>query len=179
MSNVTAVPLQPVKRAYVLWLIAGVLLAWIAGAALAQVGGTGVSTTASGLRYQVLKQGAGARPTDADVVLVNYEGKLPNGDVFDKSQQPTPFPVTAVVPGFSEGLKLMNKGARYRFWIPPQLGYGDRPSGPIPPNSTLTFDVELVDFLPEATVRAMQQQQMMGGAPGALPPGAVPPGGAR
>ena len=170
MSNVTAVPLQPVKRAYVLWLVVGILLAWVAGAALAQVGGTGVQTTPSGLRYQVIEAGSGPKPTDADITLVNYEGKLADGTVFDKSQQPTPFPVTAVVPGFSEGLKLMSKGAKYRFWIPPQLGYGDRQSGPIPPGSTLTFDVELVDFLPEATVRAMQQQQqMMGG--GALPPG--------
>ena len=183
MSNVTAVPLQPVKRAYVLWLIAGVVLAWIAGAALAQVGGTGVSTTPSGLRYQVIAPGAGPKPTDTDVVLVNYTGKLADGTVFDKSQQPTPFPVTAVVPGFSEGLKLMPKGAKYRFWIPPQLGYGDRPSGPIPANSTLTFDVELIEFLPEATVRAMQQQQMMGapgaGSPAGVPQGAIPPTGVR
>ena len=86
-------------------------------------------------------------------------------------------PLSGVVPGFAEALKLMPKGAKYRFWIPPQLGYGDKASGPIPANSTLVFDVELIDFLPEATVRQMQQQQMMqGGVPGgAMPDGAVPP----
>jgi FKBP-type peptidyl-prolyl cis-trans isomerase 2 len=76
-------------------------------------------------------------------------------------------PVTAVVPGFSEALKLMPKGAKYRFWIKPSLAYGDEASGPIPAHSVLIFDVELIDFLPEATVRQMQQEQS---APGASPP---------
>ncbi len=124
--------------------------------------------TASGLQYKVLTPGAGgAKPTDQDVALVNYEGKLTDGTVFDKSQQPTPMPVTSVVPGFSEALKLMPKGAKYRFWIKPGLAYGDEASGPIPAHSVLVFDVELVDFLPEAIVRQMLQEQS---APGASPP---------
>ena len=124
--------------------------------------------TASGLQYKVLTPGAGgATPTDQDVALVNYEGKLTDGTVFDKSQQPTPMPVTAVVPGFSEALKLMPKGAKYRFWIKPSLAYGDEASGPIPAHSVLVFDVELIDFLPEAVIRKMQQEQS---APGASPP---------
>lgn len=177
MSNVTAVPLQPVKRAYVLWLVAGLLIALVAGVALARAGDTGVLTTESGLRYKVLKAGdtKGPRPTNSDVALVNYEGRLTDGTVFDKSQQPTPFPVASVVPGFSEGLKLMHKGAKYRLWIKPELGYGERSAGAIPPNSTLVFDVELQDFIPEQTLRQLQmQQQMMGGMPGGPPPG---PGG--
>ncbi|WP_298672846.1 FKBP-type peptidyl-prolyl cis-trans isomerase [uncultured Sphingomonas sp.] len=179
MSTVTAVPIPPVKRSYVVWLVLGIVAALVAATALAFQGDDflarnarqkGVETTASGLQYQVLTPGTGAKPTDTDVVLVNYEGKLLNGTTFDKSQQPTPFPVTGVVPGFSEGLKLMSKGAKYRFWIKPSLGYGDKATGPIPANSVLVFDVDLIDFLPEAVLRQMQMQQQMGGAPGAPPP---------
>lgn len=190
MSTVTAVPIPPVRRSYLVWLWLGILAAVVGAAALAFQGEDffsrnarhkGVVTTASGLQYQILSPGAGAKPTDSDVVLVNYEGKLLDGTTFDKSQQPTPFPVTGVVKGFSEGLKLMPKGAKYRFWIKPSLGYGDKASGPIPANSVLVFDVELLDFLPEAVIRQMQMQQQMrgagagaGGVSGEIPPGAVP-----
>ncbi|WEK42266.1 MAG: FKBP-type peptidyl-prolyl cis-trans isomerase [Candidatus Sphingomonas colombiensis] len=183
MSTVTAVPIPPVKRSYIVWLVLGIIAALVAATALAFQGDDflarnarqkGVVTTASGLQYQVLTPGTGAKPTDTDVVLVNYEGKLLNGTTFDKSQQPTPFPVTGVVPGFSEGLKLMPKGSKYRFWIKPSLGYGDKATGPIPANSVLVFDVDLIDFLPEAVLRQMQMQQQMGGAAGGAPgaPGA-------
>jgi hypothetical protein len=183
MSTVTAVPIAPVKRSYVVWLIVGILLAVMAAAALAVQGddfltrnsrAKGVVTTASGLQYQVIAPGSGAKPTDTDVALVMYEGKLLDGTTFDKSQQPTPFPVTGVVKGFSEGLKLMPKGAKYKFWIKPELGYGAETKGPIPGNSTLVFDVELLDFLPEAVIRQLQQQQM--GAAGGMPGGAAMPG---
>lgn len=180
MSTVTAVPLQPVKRGYLVWLWIGIAIAVLGAAALAWAGDPGIRVTPSGLRYKVVKAGEAAapHPTDTDIALVQYEGRLSDGSVFDKSQQPTPFPVNAVVPGFSEGLKLMTKGAKYRFWIPPELGYGAETKGPIPANSTLEFDVELVDFLPEETVRRLQQQQMMmgGGMPGAAPPPAPPSG---
>jgi FKBP-type peptidyl-prolyl cis-trans isomerase FkpA len=176
MSSVTAVPLLPVKRGYLVWLWLGIALAVLAAAALAWAGDTGVKATPSGLRYKVLAPGKpGPRPTDTDVTLVNYTGKLTDGTVFDKSERPTPMPVAGVVPGFSEALKLMNKGAKYRFWLPPTLGYGDKANGPIPANSTLVFDVELIDFLPEAEIRRMQaqqqmQQQMMGPGAGGMPP---------
>jgi FKBP-type peptidyl-prolyl cis-trans isomerase len=157
---------------------------------------TDVVTTASGLQYKVLTAGKGGpKPTDSDVALVNYEGKLLNGTTFDKSQQPTPMPVAAadektgrqgVVPGFSEALKLMSKGAKYRFWIKPSLAYGSKAAGPIPANSVLVFDLELLDFLPESVIRQMQaqQQQMQGTIPpgaGGIPgagaiPGGPPPG---
>ena len=111
------------------------------------------------------------RPTDTDVALVNYEGRLLDGTTFDKSRQPTPFPVApgATVPGFAEAMKLLRKGEKGRFWLPAKLGYGERDMGQIPPNSTLVFDLEMVEFLPEAVVRQMQAQQAMGGA-GAPPP---------
>lgn len=180
MSSVTAVPLRPVKRGYLVWLWLGVALALISGFALARAGDTGVQVTPSGLRYQVLESGqaSGPRPTNSDLALVNYEGRLPDGTVFDRSQQPTPFPVApgATVPGFSEALKLMPKGAKYRFWLSPELAYGDRQVGPIPPNSTLRFDVEMVDFRSQAEVmREMQMQQMMGQGDPSVPTG---PGGA-
>lgn len=179
MSTITAVPLQPLKRRYLIWLWLGIALALIGAVALARQGdpalvresrGSGVVTTASGLKYKVLKPGApgGAHPTDTDVALIQYEGRLLDGTIFDKSQQPTPMPVAGVVPGFSEALKLMTKGAKYRLWLPPKLGYGDRAAGPIPPNSTLVFDLELIDFLPEAVVRQLQAQQ--GAGTGSTPP---------
>jgi FKBP-type peptidyl-prolyl cis-trans isomerase FkpA len=179
MSTVTAVPLQPVKRGFIVWLWIGIAIAALGAAALAWAGDPGIRITPSGLRYKVVKPGApdAPHPTDTDMALVQYTGRLADGTVFDKSERPTPFPVNAVVPGFSEGLKLMSKGAKYRLWIPSQLGYGAEAKGPIPANSTLEFDVELIDFLPEETVRRIQQQQMMmgGGMPGGMPGGAAPP----
>ena len=177
--SVTAVPLRPTSRRAIAALWIGILLALGGGAALAFVGtpsGPGVAT-ASGLRYEVITAGNGPKPTDKDVALVNYKGTLLDGTEFDASRQPTPLPVAGMIPGFSEGLKLMSKGAKYRFWIPPELGYGARASGPIPANSTLVFEVELVDFLPEEVLQQMQMQQMMqqmqgggGAAPGQAPP---------
>lgn len=186
MSTVTAVPLLPVKRSYLVYLWIGIALLVISAFALARQGddplarnarAKGVMTTPSGLQYKVLEKGTGtAKPTDTDVALVEYEGKLLNGTTFDKSQQPTPMPVAGVVPGFSEALKLMPKGSKYRVWIKPSLGYGDKATGPIPANSALVFDVKLLDFLPESVVRQMQAQQGAGGMPGGAPGG--PPGGA-
>lgn len=134
-------------------------------------GAPGVVETASGLQYKVLVPGQGdAKPTDSDVALINYEGRLVDGTSFDKSAEPTPMPVAGVVPGFAEGLKLMPKGAKYRFWIKPELGYGSAAQGPIPANSVLVFDVEMLDFLPEAVVRQMMEQQQSQVPAGATPP---------
>ena len=186
--TVTAVPLQPVKRSYLVWIWVGIGLA-VLGAFLLAIQADyysktqldfGIHTTASGLKYKILKPGTGPSPTDTDVALVNYEGKLRNGQTFDKSQQPTPMPLRGVVPGFSEGLKLMNKGAKFRFWIPAKLGYGEKGAGPIPPNAPLVFDVELLEFLPQAVIDQYQQQQQMmggGGMPGGVPGGPGGPGG--
>ena len=186
MSTVTAVPLQPVKRSYLIYLWAGIALAVVIAFVLAMQGepalarearGSAVVTTASGLKYKVMTPGqGGAHPTDTDVTLINYEGRLVNGTTFDKSTQPTPMPVAGVVPGFAEALKLMTKGEKARFWLPAELGYGAEAKGPIPANSMLVFDVELVDFIPASVLQQMQMQQQMGGAmPGGMPPGAAPP----
>ncbi|GAO39950.1 putative peptidyl-prolyl cis-trans isomerase [Sphingomonas changbaiensis NBRC 104936] len=187
--SVTAVPIQPTPRRMigVLWaglavlVIAAIAFAWLGtSAAVAQTGTNeqflawnarqpGVQTTASGLQYKVLKEGTGAHPTDTDVALIKYKGTLRDGTVFDQNER-APLPVAQVVPGFSEGLKLMQKGGKYRLWIKPELGYGDRDTGgAIPPNSVLVFDVDLLEFIPMAVLQQMQMQQMMGGQGGGAP----------
>ena len=117
-----------------------------------------VVTTASGLRFETLKAGTGASPTLADEVLVTYEGHLADGTLFDASPQPTRFPVRGVVPGFGEALQHMQKGGRYRFWIPAPLAYGAKGvPGAIPPNAELEFIVTLVDLRPVAASTAAPQ----------------------
>lgn len=202
MSSVTAVPIAPTKRSYLVWLWVGIIVAVVAAIALAWFGtarvvadkGTneaylawnkgqsGVVETASGLQYEVLKEGEGASPTDSDVALVMYKGTLRNGTQFDASQQPTPLPVAGMIPGFTEALKLMKKGGKYRLWIKPELGYGAEPRRDpqgrevIPANSLLVFDVTLLEFVPMSVYQQMMQQQQMGGAPSAPPPGGQPQG---
>ena len=112
----------------------------------------GVQTTASGLQYQVITEGKGAKPQPTDVVKVNYKGTLLDGKTFDSSYdrgEPATFPLNQVVPGWQEGIALMPVGSKYKFWIPAKLGYGDKgtPGGPIPPNATLVFEVELLDIV--------------------------------
>lgn len=111
----------------------------------------GVFSTPSGLQYMVLRQGNGARPKPGQKVRVNYEGKLLDGKVFDSSYergQPAEFGLSQVIPGWTEGVGLMPVGGKYRFWIPAALGYGEQGAGnDIPPNATLTFDVELLGIL--------------------------------
>lgn len=111
----------------------------------------GVFTTGSGLQYQILRQGSGNRPLPTDTVRVQYHGTLLDGTVFDSSYQrgtPAEFALRQVIAGWTEGLMLMPVGAKYRFWIPSELGYGSRGSPPIiGPDATLVFDVELLDIL--------------------------------
>lgn len=108
----------------------------------------GVVTLSSGLQYQVLKEGDGRKPSAADTVKCHYEGMLIDGTIFDSSIQrgtPAEFPLNGVIAGWTEGLQLMQEGAKYRFFIPYQLGYGERGAGAsIPPFATLVFDVELI-----------------------------------
>ena len=108
----------------------------------------GVFTTPSGLQYMVLRQGNGPRAKPGQKVRVNYEGKLLDGSVFDSSYargQPAEFNLNQVIPGWTEGVGLMPVGGKYRFWIPAALAYGEKGMGDeIPPNSALTFDVELL-----------------------------------
>src|SRR2546425_6137452 len=115
----------------------------------------GVKTTASGLQYKVVKEGTGAQPKANDTVTVNYRGTLINGTEFDSSYkrgEPATFPVNGVIKGWTEALQLMKAGSKYQLFIPPNLAYGERAVGPdISPNSTLIFDVELMDVKPPAS----------------------------
>jgi FKBP-type peptidyl-prolyl cis-trans isomerase FkpA len=113
---------------------------------------TGIVTTASGLQYQVVTMGKGAKPTPNDNVRVHYTGTLLDGTKFDSSLdrgEPAQFAVGGVVPGWTEALQLMPVGSKFKVWIPSKLGYGEAgtPGGPIPPNATLAFDVELVEIV--------------------------------
>jgi len=110
----------------------------------------GVVTTASGLQYLVLTEGSGAKPAATDTVKTHYEGKLINGEVFDSSVargEPASFPLNRVIRGWTEALQLMNVGSKYRLFIPPELAYGNQPQGGIPAQSTLIFEVELLEIL--------------------------------
>lgn len=109
-----------------------------------------VVTTKSGMQYQILKKGNGKRPTANSTVKVHYTGKLLNGKVFDSSVErgePMEFPVGAVIPGWTEGLQLMDEGSKYMLYIPYNLAYGENPVGDIPPGSTLIFEVELIEIV--------------------------------
>jgi FKBP-type peptidyl-prolyl cis-trans isomerase len=109
----------------------------------------GVTTLASGLQYLVMKEGAGKKPAATDNVKVHYHGTLLNGTVFDSSvdrKQPATFRLDQVIPGWTEVVQLMKEGSKYRVFIPPALAYRDRgtPGGPIGPNETLIFEIELL-----------------------------------
>jgi FKBP-type peptidyl-prolyl cis-trans isomerase len=111
----------------------------------------GVIVTESGLQYEVLREGEGVTPSPEDRVSIHYKGTLLDGTQFDSSYdrgQPATFGVTGVIPGFSEGLQLMNVGSHYRFFIPSEIGYGPNGSGRvIGPNATLVFEVELLEIV--------------------------------
>ena len=108
----------------------------------------GITELASGLQYEVLTEGTGAKPTAFNTVTCHYHGTLIDGTIFDSSVQrgkPASFPLNQVIKGWTEGVQLMPTGSKWRFFIPPHLGYGDRQvGGTIGPNSTLIFDVELL-----------------------------------
>ena len=121
--------------------------------------------TPAGLGYTMLRPGAGAKPAADATVLVNYIGYLAaTGAVFDQNMQ-TPMPVGQVIPGFSQGLQLLGKGGIVRLCIPASLGYGAQASGPIPANSDLVFQVELLDFRTAAEMADMAKARVA--APGA------------
>lgn len=111
----------------------------------------GVTVLPSGLQYTVIKEGNGAKPLATDRVKCHYEGTLPNGTIFDSSYKRgelAVFPLNGVIAGWTEGVQLMNEGAKYRFFIPYHLAYGERGAGQaIPPYAALVFDVELIEVV--------------------------------
>lgn len=189
--SVTAVPLQPVKGSYKLWIWLGVLAAAAIAFALAWSGTRtpvsshldadgflawhknqpGIQTTASGLQYQVIEAGSGATPAEQDGVVLEVRGTTRDGKEF-QPKMPLRYQIgqQQMIPGFSEGVKLMKKGSRYRFWLPPKLGYG---AGGGQQNElsdqVLIFDVNMQELVPAAVIRQMMQQQ------GAIPQGAGDP----
>lgn len=111
-----------------------------------------VYTTKSGLQYRIMKEGKGRKPTLKDRVKVHYTGTLIDGTKFDSSVdrgEPIELSLQQVIPGWTEGLQLMNEGSVYTFYVPYNLGYGDQPAGIIPPGSTLIFEIELIEILPK------------------------------
>ena len=109
----------------------------------------GVQTTASGLQYKVVTMGTGAKPAATDTVKVHYRGTLLDGTEFDSSyarNEPISFALNRVIPGWTEGVQLMPVGSKFMFYIAPDLAYGEGGGGPIPPNSTLEFEVELLNI---------------------------------
>ena len=144
--------------ALILLIAAGVALAWFGAGSLRG------ETTASGLQFRTIEAGEGERIKAVDGVLIEYEGRLEDGTVFDTSEGrgPTPMIAGQVIPGFAEALTKMQKGGRYRIKIPSELGYGatPQPGSPIPPNADLEFDVHVVQVVPNAALmQEMQQQQ--------------------
>src|SRR5688572_16355681 len=148
--------------ALLLLIAAGVGLAWFGAGSLRG------ETTASGLQFRTIEAGEGDPIKAVDGVLIEYEGRLEDGTVFDTSEGrgPTPMIAGQVIPGFAEALTKMQKGGRYRVKIPSELGYGatPQPGSPIPPNADLEFDVHVVQVVPNAA--------MMQGAPQGPPQGA-------
>ncbi|MDR2857646.1 MAG: FKBP-type peptidyl-prolyl cis-trans isomerase [Novosphingobium sp.] len=171
MTEITRVPLQPIARGSLgkLWL-------GIAAAVLA-AGGVAWASLPPQVRVETIKPGEGPSPTREDYVLINYKGTLPDGKVFDQAQR-APLNLAQVVPGFAKALERMQKGGTYKATIPAELGYGDKGAGAIPPNTDLTFQVELLDFKSAAEIQAQMQmmQQMQMQQQGGVPQGGVPGG---
>lgn len=187
MTEITRVPLQPIAKGSLTKLWLGVLVAVLLGAGLAW------AAAPKGLSVDTITAGTGDSPKLGDVVFVKYVGKLKDGTEFDRSQ-PLPIPPGllpdgnpllleegAIIDGFIQGLTQMQKGGKYTLTIPAEQAYGAEPppGSPIPPNSDLVFDVEVVDFMSrdDFQQRAAAIQQMMQaqqgqaqGAEGAAPP---------
>jgi len=188
MAEVTRVPLKPISRGSLLMLVLGILIGIGLSAAYAYL-------TVPRVSVSTLTAGSGDHPKKDDVVFVRYTGKLKDGTVFDKSQDlPLPIPgvvpegyplqLEGMIPGFRDAVLKMQKGGKYTVKIPSEMAYGASPppGSPIPANADLTFEIELVDFMPmaEAEQRFQQLQKMVmeqqGGAGAAAPAPAPAPG---
>lgn len=145
-----------------LWLAIAAIIAAAVALAWIGAGSLGGETTESGLEFRTIEEGSGPLIQAVDGVLIEYEGRLEDGTVFDSSEGrgPTPMIAGQVIPGFAEALTMMQEGGRYRVRIPSDLAYGSSPpqGSPIPPDSNLIFDVQVVQVVPNAAL-------MMGGPP--------------
>ena len=202
MAEVTRVPLQPVSRGSLVMLFLGIVIGLAIAAAFAWY------TAPKGVSIDEIRAGTGESPKADDVVFVHYTGKLADGTVFDQSQpiplpvqgilpEGTPLPLENMVPGFREAALQMQRGGKYVVEIPAEKAYGaegrinPQTGEGVPPNADLTFDIELVDFMPMAEVerrfqtlqQMMAQQQAPAGAGGAAPaqpqPQPAPPAGGQ
>ncbi len=176
MTEITRVPLLPIAKGSLPKI-------WIGLAAIAlAAGGLAWSAIPAGVDVDTLVAGNGGSPTATDVALINYRGTLPDGKEFDKGEKAV-MPLSQVVPGFTMALLKMQRGGKYKVVIPSELGYGPQGKGPIPGDTDLTFEIELLDFISQEQFdqqRAMmeQMQQMQGGQGGPGGPGAQgAPGG--
>lgn len=179
MTEITRVPLQPIAKGAVTKLWLGVAVIALAA------GGIAYAALPPTVDVAVVKPGTGPSPTAEDMVLINYKGTLPDGKVFDEGQH-APLQMMGVVPGFAKALAQMQRGGKYHVVIPSELAYGDKGAGngAIPPNTDLTFDIELLDFKSMAEIQEqqrmlqqLQQLQQQGGehAPAGQPaPGETP-----
>lgn len=180
MAEITRVPLQPIEKGSLTKLWLAVIIAILIGAGVAW------AAVPKGVEVTELTAGTGPSPVATDVVLVNYTGKLKDGTVFDEAQG-APLPLEGMIPGFVEGVTQMKKGGKYKMKIPAEKGYGAEERGPIPANSDLFFEIEVLDFIDgqefqqrmQAMQQMMQQQGMEGpGGPGGppipMPEGAQP-----
>lgn len=166
MTEITRVPLLPIAKGSKTRLWLGVLAACLGGAALAYAGNP------PQVAVQTIVQGSGNSPVGDDFVLINYEGRLANGVVFDSAQHAV-FPMQRMVPGFTRALEQMQAGGKYVVNIPAALAYGDKATGPIPANSDLTFTVELLDFKTAADIEAKEREMQARAAAGAGDPAAA------
>ena len=202
MAEVTRVPLKPISRGSLVMLFVGIVIGLLIAGAFAWY------TAPKGVSVEEIRAGKGESPTANDVVFVHYTGKLADGTVFDKSQpiqlpvpgilpEGTPLPLENMVPGFREAALQMQRGGKYVVEIPAEKAYGaegrinPQTGEGVPPNADLTFDIELVDFMPMAEVerrfqtlqQMMAQQQAPAGAGGAAPaqpqPQPAPPAGGQ
>ena len=165
--TVTEVPLRPIARGSLvkLWLALIVLIVAALALAWSGAGQLRGETTVSGLNFRTVQPGEGPLIKPVDGVMIEYEGRLMDGTVFDSSEGrgPTPMIAGQVIPGFAEALQKMQKGGRYAIRIPSALAYGATPpAGPIPPNADLEFDVHVVQVVPDAALMAAQQGQPTG-----------------
>jgi FKBP-type peptidyl-prolyl cis-trans isomerase FkpA len=184
MTEITRVPLQPIAKGSLTKIWLGVAVAALAA------GGVAWAAMPPLVDVRTITPGHGPSPQLSDVAVIKYTGTLPDGKVFDQSEGQM-FPLTGVIPGFTKALQQMQAGGHYKVKIPASLGYGSEARGPIPANTDLTFDIEVLTFMTRE--QAMQQMQMMqqmqqqqqGGSPhggampegpaGAAPDGAMPP----